>query len=116
MPFCISEAIAWSDFLQTSGKWPPPLAMPPNWPPIPRAQVLQAFLLRMARHNGSHPTRLAMRKVYKTAFQPPPDFSAFIGDRCGGRPGARDETAWVECTGVMNPLQQHRSAAKFQAV
>jgi hypothetical protein len=69
----MSEAIAWSDFLQTSGKWPPSLTMPPSWPPIPSAQVLQAFRLRIARHIGSQPTRCATRNVYRMAGQPPPE-------------------------------------------
>ena len=63
MAGCMSEAIAWKDFLQTSGKWPPSLTMPPSWPPMPTAQVLQAFLLRMARHIRSGPTRAATLNV-----------------------------------------------------
>src|SRR5579872_7335044 len=78
MRSCMSETMACNDFLQTSGKCPPSLTMPPIWPPIPRAHVLQAFLLRIARHNGIQPTRLAIRNVYRMAFQPPPDFMGFI--------------------------------------
>src|SRR5579872_4063081 len=82
----MSEAMACSDFLQTSGKWPPSLTIPPICPPIPRAQVLQAFLVRIARHSGSQPTRLAIRSVYRMAFQPPPDFIGLIGIRRGQKP------------------------------
>ncbi len=46
---CMSADIAWIDFLQTSGKWPFSLTMPPSCPPMPRAQVLQAFFERRAR-------------------------------------------------------------------
>ncbi len=60
---CMSEAIAWNDFLQTSGKWPASLTMPPNWPPMPTAQVLQVFLERIAFHMRSQPTRLASFKL-----------------------------------------------------
>src|SRR5262245_23340034 len=60
--------------------------MPPSWPPIPSAQVLQVFLLRMAFHSFHQPTRLAMRRVYCTAFQPPPDFSAFISGKLSSCP------------------------------
>src|SRR5262249_50815202 len=63
---------AWSDFLQTSGQWPISLRMPPCWPPVPRAQVLQALRERSACHSRRKPTRQAMRSVYSTAAQPPP--------------------------------------------
>src|SRR4051794_30205818 len=70
---CISAAMACNDFLQTSGKWPASLTMPPAWPPIPSAHVLQAFLLRIARQSLSKPpTSRALRRVYQTAGQPPP--------------------------------------------
>ena len=59
----MSATIAWSDFLQTSGQWPTSLRMPPAWPPMPRAQVLQAFLARIACQSRRQPTRLAMRSV-----------------------------------------------------
>ena len=42
-------------FLQTSGKWPSSLTMPPRWPPMPSAQVLQAFFERIARQSLSMP-------------------------------------------------------------
>src|SRR5204863_3476062 len=94
MAACISAAIACNDFLQTSGKWPASLTMPPFWPPMPSAQVLQAFLARIAFHNRSQPTRLAMRKVYLIAAQPPPLVMRFIGESfarsVGGLPVARD--------------------------
>src|SRR5262245_35670658 len=85
MPRCMSDAIACKDFLQTSGKWPPSLVMPPSWPPMPSAQVLHAFLLRSARHIGSHPTRLATRAVYTRLCQPPPDRAGFMRAYCSGR-------------------------------
>ena len=46
---CMSATIACRLFLQTSGKWPSSLTMPPRWPPMPSAQVLQAFFERIAR-------------------------------------------------------------------
>src|SRR5262245_1039629 len=69
----MSAAIACSDFLQTSGKWPVSLTMPPFCPPMPSAQVLQAFLLRIAFHSfHKPPTCWALLSVYRTAGQPPP--------------------------------------------
>jgi hypothetical protein len=61
--FCMSAAMACSDFLQTSGKCPASLTIPPIWPPMPSAHVLQAFLLRIARHSANHPTRFAVCSV-----------------------------------------------------
>ncbi len=58
-PSCMSETIAWNDFLQTSGKWPASLTIPPNWPPMPTAQVLQVFLDRIAFQNFHIPIRRA---------------------------------------------------------
>ncbi len=63
MPRCMSEAIAWNDFLQTSGKCPPSLTIPPNCPPMPSAQVLQVFRDRRALQSLVQPTRLATRRV-----------------------------------------------------
>ena len=48
------------DFLFSLGKWPASFTMPPRWPPIPTAQVLQAFWERMAFQNRSQPTLLAI--------------------------------------------------------
>jgi hypothetical protein len=59
----MSDAIACSDFLQTSGKRPCSLTMPPRCPPMPSAQVLQALRLRMARHVCRQPKRLATRSA-----------------------------------------------------
>jgi hypothetical protein len=53
--------------------------MPPRWPPIPRAHVLQAFLLRIARQSFKKPpASRAFRHVYQAAGQPPPDFNFLI--------------------------------------
>jgi hypothetical protein len=68
----MSEAIAWKDFLQTSGKWPPSLTIPPSWPPIPTAHVLHVFFVRMAFHMLRQPTRDASFRLYRMACQPPP--------------------------------------------
>jgi hypothetical protein len=46
---CMSAAIAWIDFLHTSGKRPSSFTMPPRCPPIPSAQVLHALRVRSAR-------------------------------------------------------------------
>ncbi len=55
--------------------------MPPRWPPMPSAQVLQAFFERMALHSlKMPPASRAFRQVYKTAGQPPPDFNFFMYD------------------------------------
>ena len=51
----MSETMACSDFLQTSGKWPASLTMPPAWPPMPSAHVLQALRERIARHSFKIP-------------------------------------------------------------
>src|ERR1700704_3198571 len=76
---CMSETIACRLFLQTSGKWPSSLTMPPRWPPMPSAQVLQAFLERMARHSlRMPPASRAFFQVYQTAGQPPPALSFLI--------------------------------------
>src|SRR5437899_9331039 len=85
---CISETIAWNDFLHTSGKWPASLTIPPRWPPMPSAQVLQAFFVRIAANSRRQPTRLAMRSVYRIAAQPPPLVIRFMGrDRLAFRVG-----------------------------
>ena len=47
-PPCMSATIAWNDFLHTSGKGPASFTIPPDCPPIPSAQVLQAFFERIA--------------------------------------------------------------------
>src|SRR5262249_30238857 len=52
---CISATIACSDFLQTSGKCPASFTIPPLWPPMPNAQVLQAFFDRIAFHSRQKP-------------------------------------------------------------
>src|SRR5689334_14524697 len=74
----MSATIACSDFLHTSGQCPASLRMPPACPPMPSAQVLQAFFERIAFHSCHQPTRLAMRRVYRIAAQPPPLFIRFI--------------------------------------
>src|SRR6476660_5520725 len=72
----MSATIACRLFLQTSGKCPSSLTMPPRWPPMPSAHVLQAFLLRMARHSlRTPPASRAFFQVYQTAGQPPPALS-----------------------------------------
>lgn len=53
---CMSPAWAWTLFLQTSGKWPASLTMPPRAPPMPTAQVLQAFFDRMRTQSFQSPT------------------------------------------------------------
>src|SRR5437899_3042575 len=45
---------------------------------MPRAQVLQAFLDRIAFHSRRQPTRLAIRKVYLIAAHPPPLVMRFM--------------------------------------
>src|SRR5688572_22268469 len=75
----MSATIAWNDFLQTSGQCPNSFRMPPAWPPMPSAQVLQAFLLRMACHSHRQPTRFAIRSVYLMAAHPPPLVIRFMG-------------------------------------
>src|SRR5258708_5787287 len=76
MPVCMSATMACNDFLQTSGKWPSSLTMPPFCPPMPRAQVLQAFFERMAFQSfQSPPASRALENVYMTAGQPPPEFT-----------------------------------------
>ena len=55
----MSATIACRLFLQTSGKWPSSLTMPPRWPPMPSAQVLQAFFERMAFHSFKNAAGLA---------------------------------------------------------
>ena len=46
---------------------------------MPNAQVLQAFLLRMAFQNfNSPPASFALRNVYITAGQPPPEETFFM--------------------------------------
>ena len=60
----MSATIAWNDFLQTSGKWPASLTMPPDWPPMPTAQVLHAFFERIAFQRAhSPPASRAFLKV-----------------------------------------------------
>jgi len=61
IPSCMSDAMACSDFLQTSGQWPISLRIPPAWPPMPKAQVLQAFLARIAFQSRRQPTLFAIR-------------------------------------------------------
>ena len=76
---CMSATIACSDFLQTSGKWPSSLTMPPRCPPMPSAQVLQAFFERMAFQSFQKPpASRPLRSVYQTAGQPPPDEAFFM--------------------------------------
>ena len=74
----MSAAIAWSDFLQTSGKWPASLTIPPRWPPMPSAQVLQAF---SAAHGAPQPQ--------------PPDAAPSAG--CSRSPSSRRRTSSVSC-------------------
>lgn len=51
-------------FLQTSGNDPASLTMPPFWPPMPNAQVLQAFLDLIACHIFQKPPiSRALRRV-----------------------------------------------------
>jgi hypothetical protein len=45
---------------------------------MPSAQVLQALRERIAFHKRHQPTRLAIRKVYLIAAQPPPVFNRFM--------------------------------------
>ncbi len=70
-----SAAIACTDFLQNSGKWPVSLCIPPACPPMPRAQVLQAFFEAMRRQKSSGPvaTPNDFSSVYRIAAQPPPE-------------------------------------------
>ena len=49
--------MAWTDFLQTSGKRPSSLRIPPCCPPIPSAQVLQALREVIACQKRQKPTR-----------------------------------------------------------
>jgi hypothetical protein len=45
---------------------------------MPNAHVLQAFLVRIARHSFHRPpASRAFRHVYHTAGQPPPEFGFF---------------------------------------
>src|SRR5947209_6459689 len=93
----MSATMACNDFLQTSGQWPASLRRPPAWPPMPRAQVLQAFRVVMARHSRRHPTRRAMRRVYRIEAQPPPRVMRVIRppssqQRGGGQLTPRDCT------------------------
>src|SRR5437868_14276288 len=76
---CMSAAIACSDFLQTSGKLPASLTMPPFWPPMPSAQVLQAFLLRIASHSFHRPPiRRDLLSADRMARHPPPQVILLI--------------------------------------
>ncbi len=59
----MSPAWAWMLFLQTSGKWPASLRMPPFAPPMPRAQVLHAFRECMRRQRRQKPTSRPFRKT-----------------------------------------------------
>src|SRR5271166_5375778 len=103
----MSATMACKDFLQTSGQWPISLRMPPAWPPMPRAQVLQVFLARIAFHSCHQPTRLAMRRVYLIAAQPPPRFIRFmVGKSCGESPVSGDEK--FEEEPALNPSLIHR--------
>ncbi|MCE9525787.1 MAG: hypothetical protein K8R36_07005 [Planctomycetales bacterium] len=75
----MSEAIACNDFLQTSGQLPASFVIPPFCPPIPSAQVLHAFLLRIAFHIAQKPPEaLAFLNVYQMARHPPPEVSFFM--------------------------------------
>ena len=56
---CMSAAIACRDLLADLGKWPSSLTMPPRCPPMPSAQVLQAFLERMAFQSFENAAGLA---------------------------------------------------------
>src|SRR5436190_5694428 len=77
---CISAAMACNDFLQTSGNLPSSLTMPPFCPPMPSAQVLQAFLLRIAFQSlTTPPTSRALLSVYLMACQPPAAEGFFMG-------------------------------------
>src|SRR4030095_3593040 len=78
----MSATMAWSDFLQVSGKLPASLTIPPFWPPMPSAQVLQAFLLRMdfQKPHGP-PIDGSVVGWERRACQPPPLVSRFIENR-----------------------------------
>src|SRR5438128_1760659 len=79
----MSAAIACSDFLQTSGKLPASLTMPPFWPPMPSAQVLQAFLLRIACQSfHTPPIWRDFLRAYRMARHPPPLRRRFIDNVC----------------------------------
>ena len=70
------------------------------------AQVLQVFLARIAFHSCHQPTRLAMRRVYLIAAQPPPRFIRFmVGKSCGESPvsgdGKFEEEPELNCTSVL---------------
>ena len=75
---CMSAAIACKDFLQTSGKCPSSLRIPPFCPPIPSAHVLQAFFERIAFQSFQNPTRLPMLNEYFSAWKPPPASGFFM--------------------------------------
>ncbi len=69
----MSATIAWSDFLQTSGKWPASLTMPPRCPPMPSAQVLQAFFGAHRLPELADAARFAtFAEGVESAGQPPP--------------------------------------------
>jgi hypothetical protein len=66
-------------FFADLGKCPASLTMPPACPPIPSAQVLQAFFERMAFQSFQMPpASRALDQVYRIARHPPPDLSFFM--------------------------------------
>jgi uncharacterized membrane protein YeiH len=71
----MSAACAWTDFLQTSGKWPASFTIPPCWPPIPSAHVLQALLLRRRLYSATVPTERPFASTYFIAANPPAAFT-----------------------------------------
>jgi hypothetical protein len=79
MAGCMSAAIAWIDFLHTSGNEPCSLTIPPCCPPIPKAHVLHALRERRAVYIFQRlPDSSPFRNVYRTACQPPPAFNRFM--------------------------------------
>lgn len=46
--------------------------MPPRWPPVPNAQVLQVFFERTAVTSFRMPIFLALLSAYRIECQPPP--------------------------------------------
>ena len=79
----MSEAWATMDLLHTAGNNPFSSRIPPFCPPIPKAQLLQAFLVYRARSMGQiPPARPDVLSEYRSAPQPPADFGIlrFIGE------------------------------------
>ncbi len=64
--------------LQTEGKSPCSLVMPPNCPPMPKPQALQVFLARNAFAESAKPIRLTVCSVYRIFFAPPPTGSLLL--------------------------------------